>query len=181
MYEIRFHGRGGQGAWTTSQLLAKAAMSEGKHAQSFPEFGPERMGAPIQSFTRISDDPIDLHCNVDSPDVVAVLDPTLLETVDVAEGLRPEGVVLINSRDPPAKIKETYHIAQSVYTVGATDIAMDILKRDVTSTAILGALMRVSPLVSLKSVIRVTKERFHGKAGELNEKVIRSAYEGVVS
>ena len=89
--EVRWHGRGGQGAWTASELLARAAIAEGKHIQSFPEFGPERMGAPVTAFTRISTEPIMIHCAVYNPDVVAVLDPTLLKTVKVVDGLSEEG------------------------------------------------------------------------------------------
>ncbi|MDH5375725.1 MAG: 2-oxoacid:acceptor oxidoreductase family protein, partial [Candidatus Bathyarchaeota archaeon] len=99
--EVRWHGRGGQGAWTASELLARASIHEGKYIQSFPEFGPERMGAPVAAFTRISNEPIQIHCAVYNPDVVAVLDPTLLKTVPVTRGLNEEGTIIINSKENP--------------------------------------------------------------------------------
>ncbi|MDH5663207.1 MAG: 2-oxoacid:acceptor oxidoreductase family protein, partial [Candidatus Bathyarchaeota archaeon] len=104
--EVRWHGRGGQGAWTASELLARAAINEGKYIQSFPEFGPERMGAPVRAFTRISDEPIQTHCAVYNPDVVAVLDPSLLKAVPVTEGLNDEGILIVNSKENPAEIRE---------------------------------------------------------------------------
>ncbi|MEM2568110.1 MAG: 2-oxoacid:acceptor oxidoreductase family protein, partial [Candidatus Bathyarchaeia archaeon] len=95
--EVRWHGRGGQGAWTASELLARAAVYEGKYIQSFPEFGPERMGAPVSAFTRISTEPIRIHCAVYNPDVVVVLDPTLLKAVPVTDGMSENGRLIINS------------------------------------------------------------------------------------
>ena len=106
MIEFRWHGRGGQGAWTASELLARTALDEGKYIQSFPEFGPERMGAPVTAFTRISTEPIKLHCAIYDPDVVVVLDNTLLKTVPVTAGLnRDEDILIINSTEEPAKAK----------------------------------------------------------------------------
>ncbi len=104
--EVRWHGRGGQGAWTASEFLARAAIKEGKYIQSFPEFGPERMGAPVRAFTRISNEPIQMHCAVYNPDVVAVLDPSLLKAVPVTEGLNDEGILIVNSKENPAEIRE---------------------------------------------------------------------------
>ncbi len=99
LVEYRWHGRGGQGAWTASELLARTALFEGKYIQSFPEFGPERMGAPVTAFTRISTEPIRIHSAVYEPDVVVVLDPTLLKTVPVASGLDENGIIIVNSAD----------------------------------------------------------------------------------
>ena len=126
--EVRWHGRGGQGAWTASELLARAAIYEGKYIQSFPEFGPERMGAPVTAFTRISTEPIRIHCAVYTPNVVAVLDPTLLKAVPFTEGLDEKGTVLINSKDNPAEIRKTLDTKKGkVWTVPATEIAIKIL------------------------------------------------------
>jgi len=108
--EVRWHGRGGQGAWTASELLAKAAVHEGKYIQSFPEFGPERMGAPLRAFTRISDKPINLHCAIYTPNVAVVLDPTLLKAVPVAEGLPEDGFLVVNTRESPAEVRKQLNL-----------------------------------------------------------------------
>jgi len=126
--EFRWHGRGGQGAWTASELLARAAIHEGKYTQSFPEFGPERMGAPVRAFTRISDKPIRLHCSVYNPDVSAVLDPTLMATVSVTEGLKENGILLVNTAEKPQEIRKLLKMTKgAVWTVPATEIAIKIL------------------------------------------------------
>src|SRR4030042_6040815 len=102
--EIRWHGRGGQGAKTAALLLGEAGRGQGKHMQAFPEYGPERMGAPVQSFNRISDEPITLHCHVTAPQVVVVLDPTLIGTVAVTQGLPADGTIIINTNAPASKV-----------------------------------------------------------------------------
>lgn len=180
MLEVRWHGRGGQGAWTASELLARAAINEGKHIQSFPEFGPERMGAPIRAFTRISNEPIQTHCSVYNPDVVAVLDASLLKSVPVTEGLNDEGILIINSKENPAKIREMLKIEKrKIWTVPATEIAIKILNRPITNTAMLGAVTRVTGIVSLESVEKVVSERFSGSLMEKNVGVIKEAYKEV--
>jgi len=180
--EIRWHGRGGQGAWTASELLARAAIQEGKYIQSFPEFGPERMGAPVKAFTRISDAPINLHCAVYSPDVVAVLDPTLLKTVPVTEGLRKDGVLVINTRETPAQLSKQLNFpSQQLWTISATDIAVRILGRPITNTAMLGAVARTAEIVDLKSIQEAIKERFPLKIAERNMKIVEKAYKEVKS
>jgi len=180
--EVRWHGRGGQGAWTASELLARAAIYEGKHIQSFPEFGPERMGAPVTAFTRISTEPIRIHCAVYNPDVVAVLDPTLLKAVPFTEGLDEQGTILINSKDNPAKIRKTLNTDKGkVWAVPATEIAMKILGMPITNTAMLGAVARVTGIVSLGSVEKVVRERFRQDVAEKNFAVVKEAYEEVKS
>lgn len=180
--EVRWHGRGGQGAWTASELLARAAIYEGKFIQSFPEFGPERMGAPVTAFTRISTEPIHIHCAVYNPDVVVVLDPTLLKTVSVAEGLNEEGTIMINSKEDPAEIRKTLNTNKGkVWTVPATEIAINILGMSITNTAMLGAVARVTKIVSLESLEKVIKERFRLSVAEKNFAVIKEAYERVKS
>jgi len=175
--EIRWHGRGGQGAWTASELLARAAIQEGKYIQSFPEFGPERMGAPVKAFTRISDAPINLHCAIYSPDIVAVLDPTLLKTVPVTEGLKRDGALVINTRETSAQLEKQLNFPrQQLWTISATDIAMEILGRPITNTAVLGAVARVAEIVDLKSIGEAVKERFPLKIAERNIKIIEKAY-----
>jgi 2-oxoacid:acceptor oxidoreductase gamma subunit (pyruvate/2-ketoisovalerate family) len=180
--EVRWHGRGGQGAWTASELLARAAIYEGKHIQSFPEFGPERMGAPVTAFTRISTEPIRVHCAVYNPDVVAVLDPTLLKAVPFTEGLDEKGTFLINSKDNPAEIRKMLNTDKGkVWTVPATEIAMKILGIPITNTAMLGAMARVTGIVSLGSIEKVVKERFRQDVAEKNFAVVKEAFEEVKS
>jgi len=175
--EVRWHGRGGQGAWTASELLARAAIREGKYIQSFPEFGPERMGAPVKAFTRISDGPINLHCAIYAPDVVAVLDPTLLKTVPVTEGLKKDGVLVINTRETPAQLEKQLDFPrQQLWTISATDIAVEILGRPITNTAMLGAVARAAATVDLKSIQEAVKERFPLKIAERNIKILEKAY-----
>jgi pyruvate ferredoxin oxidoreductase gamma subunit len=178
MLEVRWHGRGGQGAWTASELLARAAIHEGKFIQSFPEFGPERMGAPVTAFTRISDKSIMVHCMVYNPDVVAVLDPTLIKAVPVIEGLNEEGNVIVNSTDSPANVKRALKADKgNFWTVPATEIAIKTLGRPIMNTALLGAVVRVTGIVSLESVERVVKERFTQNIAEKNIAVVKQAYE----
>jgi len=177
LIEVRWHGRGGQGAWTASELLAKAAIHEGKYIQSFPEFGPERMGAPVRAFTRISDKPIRLHCSVYSPDVVVVLDPTLMATVPVTEGLKQNGAVVVNTGEEPSRMKEKLKIANgTVWTVPATEIAIKILGRPITNTAMLGAVARATNIVSMESIEKAVKERFPAQLAEKNIEVIKEAF-----
>jgi len=175
--EIRWHGRGGQGAWTASELLAKAAILEGKYIQSFPEFGPERMGAPMAAYTRISDVPIKLHCSVYNPNVVVILDPTLLKTVKVTQGLAEDGVLVANTRETSSEMRKKLNIkSQKVWTVPATDIAIKILNVPITNTSMLGAATRAASLVNLESIEKVIRERFQQALAERNIAVIKEAY-----
>ena len=187
--EIIWHGRGGQGAWTASEILAKAAIKEGKYIQSFPEFGPERMGAPVKAFTRISDKPIRLHCGVYNPDIVAVIDPTLLKSVNVLEGLKEGGILIVNTKEDPCGLSEiikkepwydkTDLSKYKIYTVNATKISLKYLGTAIVNTAILGAVMRVSGTTNLESLYSVVRNRFRPDVAEKNEKVIEEAYESV--
>ena len=178
--EIRFHSRGGQGGWTASQLLALAALKEGKYMQSFPTFGPERQGAPIQAFTRISEKPINLHANVYYPDIVVVLDPTLLGP-SVIEGIKKDTIIVVNTDETPQKIKEKLGVKDNVvWTVNATDLAIKILGRAITNTAMLGAVVKATGVVKLESVLTVTKERFSQEVAEKNVELIKKAYEEAV-
>jgi len=175
--EVRWHGRGGQGAWTASEILAKAAVHEGKYIQSFPEFGPERMGAPLRAFTRISDEPISMHCAIYTPDVVAVLDPTLLKTISVTEGLDEDGILVVNTREHPAELRKQLKLTErKMWTVPATDIAVKILGRPITNTAMLGAVARATGIVDLKSIEKIIREEFPLKIAEKNVEVVEEAY-----
>ena len=181
--EVRWHGRGGQGAWTASELLARAAIAEGKYIQSFPEFGPERMGAPVTAFTRISTEPIKIHCAVYSPDVVAVLDPTLLKTVSVADGLdEKSGNILVNTKENPVEVrKQLKSTSGKVWTVEASEISLKILGMPITNTAMLGAVARVTAIVSLETIEKMINGRFRGDVAAKNFAVVKEAYQGVTS
>ncbi|MCW4024807.1 MAG: 2-oxoacid:acceptor oxidoreductase family protein [Candidatus Bathyarchaeota archaeon] len=179
MIEFRWHGRGGQGAWTASELLARTALSEGKYIQSFPEFGPERMGAPVTAFTRISTEPIRLHCAVYDPDIVVVLDNTLLKTVPVTAGLnRDDDVLIINSTEEPSALKENLRVVTGkIWTVPATEIALKILGAPITNTALLGAVAKATNIVSLEGIQQTLKGRFRADLAEKNFAVVKQAYE----
>jgi 2-oxoacid:acceptor oxidoreductase gamma subunit (pyruvate/2-ketoisovalerate family) len=183
LLEVRWHGRGGQGAWTASELFARAAIAEGKYIQSFPEFGPERMGAPVTAFTRISTEPIRLHCAVYNPDVVAVLDPTLLKTIKVAEGLSDEGGnIIVNSKETPSDVRKALNTDRGkVWTVPASEISMKILGMPITNTAMLGAVARVTEIVNLETVEKMIRERFRQDVAEKNFAVVKQAYQEVKS
>lgn len=178
--EIRWHGRGGQGVVTAGILLAQAALLEGKHVQAFPEFGPERMGAPIRAFTRISDEPINIHSAIYRPDTVVVIDPTLLGQVAVLDGLKDNGVLLVNSEKGFQTLKEELNAPKvKVYTIDATRIALDEMGRAFFNTPMLGSLIRILGTVSLDSLVTVTRERFPEGIGEKNVKAIERAYKEV--
>jgi 2-oxoacid:acceptor oxidoreductase gamma subunit (pyruvate/2-ketoisovalerate family) len=178
MMEFRWHGRGGQGAWTASELLARTALDEGKYIQSFPEFGPERMGAPVTAFTRISTEPIRLHCAIYEPDVAVVLDNTLLESVPVTAGLnRDDNVLIINSAEEPATLKEKLKVTKcKVWTVPATEIAIKILGVPITNTALLGSVAKATEIVTLDGIAKTLKGRFRPDLAEKNFAVIKEAY-----
>ncbi len=185
LVEVRWHGRGGQGAVTAGKGLAEAALDAGLYFQAFPEYGPERMGAPIQAFTRISDHPVDLHCQIEEPDVVVVLDPTLLGTVNVTEGLKPDGILLVNTSASPAEIREQLNLRTGrVFTVDASRIAIETLGREITNTPMLGALAKATGLFEVEAIVEQTRQRFakkHMKADivEANVTAIRRAAEEV--
>jgi pyruvate ferredoxin oxidoreductase gamma subunit len=140
--EIRWHARAGQGAVTAAKLVAETALKADQYIQAMPEYGPERMGAPIQAFTRISSEPIDIHCNIEDPSVVVVLDESLLKFVPVAHGLTDGGVIIVNTCSDPEVVRKALHIAEGtrVACVDATGISMETLKRDMPNTPMLGAL-----------------------------------------
>jgi len=178
LLEFRWHGRGGQGAWTASELLARTALSEGKYIQSFPEFGPERMGAPVTAFTRISTEPIRLHCAIQDPDVAVVLDNTLLKTVPVTAGInQDDDIIIVNSAEEPAKVRNDLHVAKGkVWIVPATEIALKILGAPITNTAMLGAVAKATNVVTLKGIEKTVKGRFKADLAEKNFAVIKEAY-----
>jgi 2-oxoacid:acceptor oxidoreductase gamma subunit (pyruvate/2-ketoisovalerate family) len=180
LHEVRWHGRAGQGVITSSRLLAQAALLEGKHVQAFPEFGPERLGAPISGFTRISDEVIDTRSQIYNPGFVVVLDPSLLATVNVTRGLLENGKVILNSPKRASEMASKLSLDEGrVRTIDATHLAMQIAGRPIVNTAMLGALVRVAPLAALGSIEKALKDRFAGSLGEKNVELIRRVYEMV--
>jgi 2-oxoacid:acceptor oxidoreductase gamma subunit (pyruvate/2-ketoisovalerate family) len=175
MIEIRLHGRGGQGAVTSAELLALGAIKEGKYAQAFPSFGPERRGAPVVAFCRISDKGILLRAIIYRPDIVLVLDPGILRLVDVGNGLKAEGVLVTNTRFSPEEIKKELGVKSRVATVDATKIAREELGLPITNTTMLGALLKVSEVVDKGAMIEPFQERF-GRLAERNIKAFERAY-----
>ena len=184
MLEIRWHGRGGQGAKTAADFIASCSIKEGKYSQGFPDYGPERMGAPIRGFTRISEEPIRLHCPIDRPDIVVVLDETLLDAVDVTAGLPDDGVLIVNTQDSPGDLRRKHGIEGArIYTLDATKIAFDEIGRPIPNTPMVGALVKITGILGLDGVIEVLKEEFKPKFKESiiegNLKAVRRAYEEV--
>jgi pyruvate ferredoxin oxidoreductase gamma subunit len=170
LQEIRWHGRGGQGVVTASQLLARSAMREGKYVQAFPEFGPERMGAPIKAYTRISDKQINIHSSVSYPDIVVVLDPTLVGHVDFGSGLTEDGLILVNTDMSAESVSKAAKLGgKKVLVINASKIAIETLGRNIANTSIMGALMKVTGLVSIDIVIAEIEASFGAK---FNRKVI---------
>jgi pyruvate ferredoxin oxidoreductase gamma subunit len=162
--EIRWHGRGGQGAKTAALLFADAAMSLGKNIQAFPEYGPERMGAPVQSFNRLSDGPITVHCGITEPRIVLVLDPTLMATVNVAQGLPADGKLIINTSKSPQEIRKEIDLkGAKIFTVDASGIAKEKIGRNIPNTPMLGALVKVSGLLNFDEMIKNTEGKLKKK------------------
>lgn len=177
MKEIRIHGRGGQGSVTMASMLAEAAHEGGMWAQGFPSFGVERLGAPIQAFTRLDDRKITDRSQVDRPDYVIVQDSTLLKLVDVLSGLREGGMVLVNSSSSPDGLD--LETDNEIITVDATSIALEHLGRPIMNTALAGAFSGATDLIKKDSLIKVVKREFPGELGEKNVAAINEAYEKV--
>ena len=177
--EVRWHGRGGMGVVTAAELVARAAIEEGKYAQSFPSFGPERRGVPVIAFLRISDEFIRIRTNIYQPDIVVVLDPGLLRIVDVTAGLKGKGKIIINSRKSPEQLKSEFGYKWPVATVNAIKIARETIGLPITNTTMLGAFLKVTEAVKMDSLAEQLKERFGARA-EGNIKAMKRAYEETV-
>jgi len=175
MIEVRFHGRGGQGAVTSAELVALAAIEEGKFAQGFPSFGPERRGAPVVAFARVDEKPIRLRSKVYQPDVAVVLDPSLLKILDPSQGLKPNGLLIINTNRTIDQIRSEFGYKVRLAAVDADLIAREELGLPITNTTMLGALVRGTGIVQLDSLVPPLKARF-GRVAERNEKALRRAY-----
>jgi len=184
--EIRWHGRGGQGAKTAALLFAEAALSTGKYVQGFPEYGPERMGAPVQSFNRLSDKPITLHCGITAPDFVVVLDTTLIKTVNITAGLTDAGAIIINTEKTAAEMKKELNFKGRVFVINASKIAKECFGRAIPNTPMMGALVKVTNFLEIEGVLEDTKKKLEKKFSHKPEiidgniKSIKRAFEEVV-
>lgn len=164
LIEIRWHGRGGQGAKTASLLLADAAFNTGKYIQGFPEYGPERMGAPITAYNRISNTPITVHSNIYEPDYVVVVDDTLLETVPVTEGLKETGAIIINTTKSPEYLKKALKgYNGNIYTIDARKISIETLGKYFPNTPMLAAIVKVSGIMTDEALLEDMKSSFKHK------------------
>jgi len=186
MVEIRWHGRGGQGAKTASLLLADAAFNTGKYVQGFPEYGPELMGAPITAFNRISEERCLVHSNIYEPDYVVVVDPTLLTAVSVTSGLKKEGAIVINSNKPPEDLRPLLEGYEGrVYTIDAGTISEEELGRNIPNTPMLSAIVKVSGIIPEDQFVADMEQSLHHKFAnkahviEGNMKAIKRALQEV--
>ena len=181
MFQVRIHGRGGQGVVTAAELLSVAAFIEGKHAQAFPNFGSERMGAPVVSFCRIDDREIRLREPIHEPDALIIQDTTLLHSVNVFQGVKPNGFILINSTRTFDELDIADFVARfpphHVCDVGATELAMKHVKRPVPNAALLGGFAAISGQLHMESVARAILEKFPGPIGEANVAAAREAFD----
>ena len=179
MIEIRFHGRGGQGAVTSAELTALAAIEQGKYAQAFPSFGPERRGAPVMAFVRVSDEPILTREKIYEPDIVVVLDPTLLDIVNVAAGLKEDGIVVLNTTKSAEEVREASGISAKLALVDASRIAIETMGIPITNTTLLGAMLKATDLLPLSALEGPLEDRFGRIAGK-NIQAFKRAYEETV-
>ncbi len=180
MLQIRIHGRGGQGVVTAAEMLSSAAFEQGQHAQAFPSFGSERTGAPVVAFCRMNDQEIRLREPILAPDVLIVQDPTLLHQVDVFQGLKPDGYVLINTRRSfdelgLAEISQRFR-HERLITVPATEIAMRLLGRPLPNAVLLGGFAALSGLITLEAVEHAIRHKFKGKVAQANVEGANEAY-----
>ncbi len=180
LLEIRWHGRGGQGAVTSAELLARAAIEEGKYAQAFPSFGPERRGAPVLAFDRISTDkPIRIRAEVTAPDVVVVLDSSLVRIVNVTSGLKDTGVLVVNTKRSFEEIEAEVGGKWRLALIDATKIARETLGVPIVNTTMLGAVLKATCVVNMDSLVEPIKDRF-GRLAERNINAMKKAFDETV-
>jgi pyruvate ferredoxin oxidoreductase gamma subunit len=185
MLQIRFHGRGGQGVVTAAEMLSVAAFLEGKHAQAFPSFGSERMGAPVMSFCRINDKEIRLREPVMEPDVLIIQDPTLFRAINVFSGLKPDGYLLINSQKTASELGLTDAVAKlpkgHCRMVSASEIALQHVGRPLPNAALLGSFAALTGAVAFDSVAAAIRGAFAGKIGEANVAAAQASYDAALN
>ncbi len=183
IFEIIFHARGGQGAKTAAELLAQAALREGKFVQAFPDFGPERTGAPIRTYVRISDDPILTHEPIIDPDAVVVMDETLLGITDVSKNLDEQENMIVNSTKDRETISQKTGYIGNIFPIDASGLSLEIIGEPRPNTAILGKLVKINEIVKLESLIEVFREKYISKIGsdrtEKNILAIEKAYDSI--
>lgn len=186
--EIRWHGRGGQGAKTAALLLADVAFKTGKYVQGFPEYGPERMGAPITAYNRISDNPITIHSNIYFPDYVVVVDDGLLESIDVTQGLKKDGAVIVNTQRSKSEIEGQLRSRGwngNVYTVDAKEISVSALGKNYPNSPMLAAVVAVSGVMSQEAFLKEMRDSFAHKFAkkpeviEGNMKALEMTFEAI--
>lgn len=180
MHEIRFHGRGGQGAVTSAELIAIAAINTGRFAQAFPSFGPERRGAPVVAFCRVDERKINIRAKVYNPDVVIVLDPGLVALLDPTEGMKEGGILIMNTRKTPGEVETAKGSGIRVATVDADRIAIEEVGRPIVNTTMIGAFIKATGLIAIDDIKGPLLERFGSKLGERNLKALERAYNEVV-
>ena len=185
MFNVRFHGRGGQGAVSAAMMLSVAAFDEGHHAQAFPTFGSERTGAPVVAFCRISDEPIRGHEPVDVPDALVVQDPTLVHQVRLFEGVHPDAFVVVNTGRPLADLGLAELVDRALpgrwVSVAGTEMARERLGRPLPNTALLGAFAALTGVVGLDGVVGAIRQRFDGETAEANVAVATAAFQTVAA
>jgi pyruvate ferredoxin oxidoreductase gamma subunit len=183
--EIRWHGRGGQGTVTAAKVLADACLSGGRYVQAFPEYGPERSGAPLRAYNRVSGKTLRMHCPVLHPDVVAIADATLLDGVNVTEGAKDDAVFLVNTAKDPSSLRVKLHLSpkQKVFAVDATKIAIECFGRALPNAPMLGAISKVTGIVPLESLLEDVEKSFGKKFSQKiidgNLEATRRGYEEV--
>jgi pyruvate ferredoxin oxidoreductase gamma subunit len=185
MVEIRWHGRGGQGTVTAAKVLADACLSGGRHVQAFPEYGPERAGAPLRAYNRISSQELRMHCPVLKPQIVSVVDATLIDSINVADGAIEEAIFVVNTAKSPQEMRNKLQAGpkQRVFTVDATKIALDCIGRALPNSPMLGAICKITGLITLEHLLDDVKKSFGKKFAQKiidgNLEATRRGYEEV--
>jgi 2-oxoisovalerate/pyruvate ferredoxin oxidoreductase gamma subunit len=178
LFDVRFHGRAGQGVVTVSRLLGEAALLEGKFIHAFPNFGPERMGAPVSAFTRIDENKFTVKSEVYNPDLIVIIDPTLVSDLKYYQGLKENGIVILNTKIVPNKVKE--HLTnKEIWYIDGDNISRKHLGRTIANTVMLGAVVKVTALVKLDTIYHVLSKKFSQEITEKNMKAIKEAFEEV--
>lgn len=184
--EVRWHGRAQQGVVTAAKVLGETCLRSGKYVQAFPEFGPERMGAPVRAYNRVSEEPIRLHCQVEHPRYILIADPTLIGTVDVTEGAPEDAVYIVNTQKSPGEMRSEIGISNGsakVYTLDAVHISLDTIGRMMPNTPMLGALAKATGIISLEVLMENFKEnyakKFSSRVIEGNLAAMKRGYEEV--
>jgi len=179
-FEIRWHGRGGQGAVTAAEITAMAAVKYGYYAVAFPEFGAERRGAPVKAYTRIDKEVIYEHTPVEAPDAVVVLDPSMIKSPSITAGLKERGYLIVNSKKKPSELRAIIsNEGIKLATVDATKIAMDVFSTPIVNTAMIGAFIAVTKLIPLDYVIEAIRDKFPERLANPNVLILKQAHDSV--